>query len=296
MPDLGDLLDDEARRVRGGPEALDEVLRRAGRRRRARLIGSGVLALALAGGAFGLAYAAFRPSGRTAPAARPVPGPSVTPTPTTDDATPPPLRLRLLNGAHVETLANSTVLRLESAAPLERGYDVVERGFAPTHRAVTAIFCPPYLDAEGERLRDWLFPGAEIHGAIPNDRYELTVVLGEDYAARNERQTAAYALFIDFLDRRAIGSGAEGLLSPEAAALFDQRYGGLSLYGYTTQPGTELSLTGLIREPQGYRGIVRISREGTNRLRYEQLRVEPGPDGASNYPENLLIVYAERNQ
>jgi hypothetical protein len=294
MPDLGDLLDDEASRVRGGPGALDAVLRRAGRRRRTRRIASGVLALALAGGAFGLAYAAFRPSGRPTPAGRPIPGPSVTPT--SDDATPPPLRLRLLNGARVETLANSTALRLESEAPLERGYLVVEHGFAQTHRAVTGIFCPPYLDVEAERLRDWLFPGAEIHGAIPNDRYELTVILGEDYAARNERQTAAYALFTDFLDRRAIGSGAEELLSPDAAALFRQRYGGLSLYGYTTQPGTEVALVGLIRETAGYRAIVRISREGSNRLRYEQLRVEPGPEGASNYPENLLIVYAERNQ
>jgi hypothetical protein len=293
MSDLRDLLDGEARRVRARPEALAAVRRRADRRRRVRRIASGALALAIAAGGIGLAYAAFRPSEGARPAGTPVPGP----TPTSDDETPAPLRVRLLNGSRVETLVNSTTARLQSEGLLERrgGYVVVEDGFASEVRGSTAIICPPQWDQEAAQLQRWLVPGAEIHGAIPNDRYEITVILGQDFAQRNKDQTLAYALITDFLDRRSRGSGAEALLSAEASRQFEEGPGGLSLYGYTSAPGTTSTLNALWRNRDGWRVVVRIEREGSTRVRHESLRIAPSPGADSGYPGDLAIVSAERN-
>src|SRR5688572_11675851 len=82
MSEFRPFLDREARQVHGDPGALDAVLRRAERRRTMHRAAAGAVALAIAGGSLGLAYAAFRPDREVRPIG-PVPGPtpSVVPSP-----------------------------------------------------------------------------------------------------------------------------------------------------------------------------------------------------------------------
>jgi len=231
MPDLRELLDAEAGRVRGGAEALGSVLRRAHRRRRTRRIASGAVALAVAGAVFGLAYEAFRPGREARPASTPLPGPTATPTPSSDQASPPPLEL------HVTVdppLAGYVVALLEGQGDIVRagGYSV---GAEPAHGArteTTTLFCHPNLEAEARRLRDAFFPGAELRASL--DQSSIRIAIGEDFARREAEEIANYLLVEQFMTARGRGSGAETFLSVDAAGQYGRGEGGLSLYSYAS--------------------------------------------------------------
>jgi hypothetical protein len=80
MDELRQQLDDEARQVEAGPDALAMLKRRAGRRRVTRQVGSRVIALAVAGAGFALAFQAFQGE----PGGRPLVGPSGSISPTVE--------------------------------------------------------------------------------------------------------------------------------------------------------------------------------------------------------------------
>lgn len=298
--DLNDLLDAEARRVRGGPDALTLVLRRAGRRRRARRIATGVLALAVAVATFGLAYAAFRPSAQVGPTGQPVPGPSVTPTPssTTAQATPPPFEVRVVNVSGTEHGGDLAVAMLRGAVlpgdiPAEavRLSDGSEIGTAAEGAAgTTRIFCHPSLEGDARGLRDVLFPGAELHPRIDADA--IVVALGKDFVQENDLQLANLETVRDFMTRRSSGSGAEPLLSEDALRQFRDHDGGLSLYDYAQDRAFEIVAMFLGEGAQTARIVVRIFEPGAQRTWYETLTVgEGGPPAGA--PE---ILAAERNE
>jgi hypothetical protein len=226
------MTDAEAGRVRGPAEALDSVLRRADRRRRTRRIASGAVALAVAGAAFGLAYEAFGPGREARPASTPLPGPTATPTPSSDQASPPPLELHVTADP---PLAGYVIALLEGQGDIVRagGYSV---GAEPTNGGArtetTTLFCHPNLEAEARRLRDAFFPGAELRTSL--DQTSIGVVIGEDFARREAEEIANYVLVEQFMTARGRGSGAETFLSIDATRQYERQEGGLSLYSYVS--------------------------------------------------------------
>ena len=220
MPDLHDSLDNEARRVRSEPGALGDVLDRANRRRRTRRITSGILALAIAGGGIGLAFAAFRSTDQLQPGTGPVPGPSVT--------TSPEVRsipgLDISNDTSTEGAAEFTVALLAGEGIVPRTV-FVQGGALET----TTIHCHPLREDEAIWLRDRFFPGAELRPRI--DAETILVRLGEDFLRDHDPQFGAFMTVRSFMTRRVEGSGAELFLSAGASEGFDDELAP-SLYGY----------------------------------------------------------------
>jgi hypothetical protein len=300
MPDLGDLLDAEARRMREAPDALASVLRRAGRRRQARRIASGILALAVAGATFGLAYAAFRPSVETGPTGEPVTGPSVTPTPSPSAArpTPPPFEVLVVNVSGTEHAGELAVAMLRGAVlpediPAEavRLSDGSPIGTAAEGTSSsTRLFCHPALEDEAGAIRDVLFPGAELRPRIDADA--ILVAVGEDFVRENGPPLANLETVRTFMTRRVSGSAAEPLLSEDALRQYRDHDGGLSLYDYAQDREFEIVAMFLGEGAQTARIVVRISEPDSDRTRYETLTV--GPGGSATGP--LEILAAERNE
>lgn len=215
MPDLHDSLENEARRVLSEPGALGAVLERAGRRRRAKRIATGALALVVAGAGFGLAYAAFRPARQVEPGGVPVPGPSVS-------ASPVIRAVIVINHSGIQGASQfaSAVMAADGIVA-----DVV---VVPSEGSDerTAIYCHPTREAEAIRLRNRFFPGADLRPRI--DPEEIEIRVGQDFI---DARRDLFELFIavrSFMTRRLEGSGAEAFLSAKAARQYGS--GDLALY------------------------------------------------------------------
>jgi hypothetical protein len=218
MPDLYDFLDDEARRVRSEPGALDALLDRASRRRRSKRIATGALALAVAAGGIGLALAAFRPARQAQPGGFPVPGPSVS-------ASPGPHLVSVVNSSAIEGAADfaAAVMAAEGV-----GVDVVEVAPSGHPSDVTRIHRHPAHEEEAIRLRDRFFSGAELRPRIDPEVIEIRV--GRDFIESRLVLFEQFAAVRSFMTRRLEGSGAEAFLSDAAARQYGSGQGGLALY------------------------------------------------------------------
>jgi hypothetical protein len=169
-----DRLDEEARRVSADAGAFDGVKRRAGRRRIRRQVASGVLALVIAGGSFALAFAAFRGTGPSRPAAGPSP------------SDPVAVRVVSSSGDPGTGVAVASTLN-------EAGYEVVPNlEDAGRDYKTTTIACPPWFDDEASRIADHLGVEAKIVGALPNPGFDVTVYVGKDYARADVAQLEAW--------------------------------------------------------------------------------------------------------
>lgn len=218
MPDLYDFLDDEARRVRSEPGALGAVLDRASRRRRSKRIATGALALAVAAGGIGLAFAAFRPARQAQQGGFPVPGPSVS-------ASPGPRLVSVVNSSAIEGAAEfaAAVMAAEGV-----GVDVVEVAPSGHPNDVTRIHRHPAHEEEAIRLRDRFFSGAELRPRIDPDVIEIRV--GRDFIESRPVLFEQFAAVRSFMTRRLEGSGAEAFLSDDAARQYGSGQSGLTLY------------------------------------------------------------------
>jgi hypothetical protein len=196
MGDLRDNLDREARRVSGDRGALDRIMGRARRRRTARRVAGGALALAIAGAGLGVAYGAFRGPDSA--------GPAVGPTPITS----PTARVRLLDGAD-----DPGAMAVARALIREAGFRIVEEGPAGHAYETTTIACPSAFDYEAMEIARVLRVHASIVGALPNPGYELTVYIGEDFAT--EEYEFVRGGIGDFINARRDGA-AESYLAPSA--------------------------------------------------------------------------------
>jgi hypothetical protein len=279
MSELRGPLDHEAGRVHADPRALDEVLHRAERRRHARRIATGAVALAVAGGSLGLAYAAFRPGTDPRPAGRPVPGPTPTP-----EVEPAPLGVIVANGSDTEAAA-------EFAAALLAGEAVTPEAVVvsppATPRDVTTIHCHPAREEEALKLRDEFFPGAVLRPRI--DPRTLLVIVGDDFVRDNRVMFEDYMTVRGFMDRRTQGSGAEAYLSEAAARDYAEGVGGLDLYAYAE--GGRFQITSIFGT-KDENSIVAVRLLGPNRTKVESITAgdaEP-QDGR---PEVLSAALAE---
>lgn len=218
MPDLYDFLDDEARRVRSEPGALGAVLDRASRRRRSKRIATGALALAVAAGGIGLAFAAFRPAQQAQPGGFPVPGPSVS-------ASPGPRLVSVINSSAIEGAADfaAAVMAAEGVS-----VDVVEVAPSGHPSDVTRIHHHPAHEEEAIRLRDRFFSGAELRPRI--DPEVIEIMVGRDFIESRPVLFEQFAAVRSFMTRRLEGSGAEAFLSDDAARQYGSGQGGLALY------------------------------------------------------------------
>ena len=163
MGEFHEDLNREAGRVSGDPGALDKVMARAGRRRVRRQIATGVVALAIAGGSFALAFAAFQGPGTSRPAIGPSP---------TD-----PVVVRVLDGTGDPPTAVGAATLLAKA-----GYEVVPRvGDAGHIYETTTIACTSDYDDEAADIADHLGVDAEVTATIPDPAYDVTVYIGTDY-------------------------------------------------------------------------------------------------------------------
>jgi hypothetical protein len=223
MPDLHDFLDDEARRVRAKPDALGGVLDRANRRRRAKRIATGVLALAVAGGGIGLAIAAFRPARQVEPGSLPVPGPSASRTPTTRGGAITGVVIR--NGSSSEGAAEFAAALLPSDSVAAEVTSMVPAA----GQEVTTIHHPPTREEQAVFLRDCCFPGAELRPQT--DPNSILVTIGDGFIAERRVLFENFKAVRSFMTRRVEGNGAEVLLTEGAARQFEDA-GGLSLYDY----------------------------------------------------------------
>jgi hypothetical protein len=227
MGEFRDRLDAEAKRVSADPDRFGQVIERARRRRIRRQVTSGVLALAIAGGSFALAYGAFRGPG----SARPVAGAS----PSAISS----VQLRLLDGA-------DDPYAMDAARGLIRmaGFKVVEEGEAGHAYETTTIACPLDFDDEAARLAKLLGVEAAIVPALPNPDYDLTVYIGEDFSTPEHVRLLTW--IAKFVEARQEGN-AERILAPsarddyfETSGRTEPRFGELYLH---PEQGTRFRVT-----------------------------------------------------
>jgi hypothetical protein len=251
------------------------------------------------------------PSG--SPAGTPVPGP----TPTSDDATPPPVSIVIED----RTGFNDTLpyafawIEARGRGTHHGGYDVGDAhnggyessgdSVAPTLTGepipITTIYCDPEYDAEARRMRELLFPGAQIARDRPEEgvhvAYDpeplLTVALGRDFAERHMQAMKALVFVGDFgLARMADSSRAYEYVTEEVARAYREGPS-LAMYEYAArrpydvgiahsgdvpengEPGMEFSLT--------YYGDTKDD------VHYEVLRVEQ-VDGEPKIVEASLVT------
>jgi hypothetical protein len=310
MSEFGPFLDREARRIDPQPGTLDVVLRRAERRRFARRVASGVVALALAGGGIGLAYATFAPDREGRPASRPVPGPTPTagpqPSPTTEEARPP-LRIEVLNGIAApgsgwrqgpEELAAgdaATALISGLGGVDGRPFEVTWHGERPRRPVrTTTIYCLPSLDHVAAELQDGLSVPSDIRPLIPASGFDLRVVLGDDFVRSNPTAVATARLVSEFMTARHADAGAEPYLSDLAARDYAAGIGGLSLYGYTGPAERSVhTITAMYPRGDGsFTLVVRLTYRGSTRMGHETLTVGAvGPEDGT-----LKVLSAELNE
>jgi hypothetical protein len=218
MSDLRPFLEREARRIRSGTDALDAVRRRAGRRRTTRRLVAGVVALALAGGGLGLAYAAFRSDRDALPGTGPIPGPS----PSAD---------AIITGVIIGDQSSADGGAVFARALLAGQGQPTEPMLLPEGDGdITTIHCHPTREDDAVALRDRFFPGAELRPRI--DPKTILVSIGDDFIENNAAMYDHFVVVQDFMRRRVQGIRADTLLATDAATAYHAGTGGLSLYGY----------------------------------------------------------------
>jgi hypothetical protein len=262
MSEFRPFLDGEAQRVHSDPGALDAVRRRAERRRVIRRAAAGAVALAIAAGSLGLAYAAFLPDRQARPAGAPVPAP------TTTSGTEP---IAVIVEATSERVASAaaTLIEAEGSFIHPSGVDLniaVVEDASP--ESVTRLFCSGVAEPVGVRIRDSVFPGAELHGRI--DPGSILVKVGQDFEREHRSLIAATppafleirAFVNDFLRARRTAAGAGTYLGENARAAYAAHEGGLDLLGYATHADRARVMTYDKLSPDRHRVTIRFDRDG----------------------------------
>jgi hypothetical protein len=86
------------------------------------------------------------------------------------------VRVRLLDGSGLEGASDAAATILNDS-----GYALVELGDAGNQYSETFITCGPEDEAAGQRVRETLFPKAEIRPQLPADDHDVTVHIGRDF-------------------------------------------------------------------------------------------------------------------
>ena len=270
MPDLRGRMDDEARRVRAGDDALESVVRRADRRRVARRATGTFLALAVAAGGVGLAYATFRPGN----GARPSGGPTAEPTSSARAPIPEGIHLVVLDAAPaLEELPLVSYLEHFLNPELQR-YRIL--GATETEGSeVTVLMYQPGYEDEASALRDDFFPGADVRPDHEASDAPLRIVIGEDFEARHGAHVRNLATTYDFMWARVRGQTerVEPLLWASAADQFAAHEGGMDLYAYTQRATFE---------------ILVVSRNDAQTRIHVRIR-QPNEDGYAEAFETLTV-------
>ena len=244
MSDLRGRMDAEAARVRAAEGALGTVMQRANRRRVTRRVGGTLLALAIAGGGIGLAYATFPfGNGEARPAVAPTAGPTPGPTPTGDHGTPAPVKVELFNAStRSDVLPYLTSLLRQGRGSHHGGYSV-SASSETEGSEVTVIIHAPGFEGEAERVASLFFPGADLRLGDPHPLVPLRIVVGEDFAERHAGALDAFAFVRDFGAARRDADRADLFLGTEAASYYHagENDGG-SLYGYAKGCPTEVEV------------------------------------------------------
>jgi LytR cell envelope-related transcriptional attenuator len=197
MDELKRQLDEEARRVQSDPEALEAVRRRAGRRRVTRQIGTGALALAIAGAGFGVAYSAFRGG----PAGRPLVGPSGSISPTSELTI-----VTVVGPGELGGEASALGARLADA-----GHNVewIEHCSDCPVPEFTILRYKQEAREEAESIRRDFLPGSESQVVTwPANRPQIEITLGADY-----RNLTRAAIQVRILDGSLLNGAADAALT-----------------------------------------------------------------------------------
>jgi hypothetical protein len=273
-----------ARQVSVGEAAMQEVIRRAERRRTFRRVGGAVLALAIAGGGISLAFATFRPSEPSVPAAGPTPGP----TPTSDDATPAAIPVEIANAStdpRVPPFVES-LLEARGRGVHHGGYQVIV--ISETEGSeVTAVLHDPGLEAEAQRIVDRVLPGATVRpDAIPGGA-PLRIVVGADFVESQAEALAAFEFVGRFGEARSTADRADLFLAEPAATYYHGNDVG-SLYGYAKGCPYEVRVTEEASAEPGYEFYLAFCKDEAESWT-ERVRVDT-VDGELLIVEAMLIV------
>ncbi|MDQ4005565.1 MAG: LytR C-terminal domain-containing protein [Actinomycetota bacterium] len=118
----------------------------------------------------------------TAPATSPTGGGGGGGGTTEEPRDPSEVELQVLNGTDVAGLADETRQVLE-----EEGYRVLTIGNAQGGPyETTQITHQKKARADAEALAERFFPGAQLETATPDTQVDITVILGDDYAAAQD--------------------------------------------------------------------------------------------------------------
>lgn len=276
MPDLHDFLDDEARRVRSEPGALGQVLDQANRRRRTKRIATGALALAVAAGGIGLAFAAFRPSRSIHPATGPAPGPSESPTPVSDLGVVLVGDRSSIEGAGEFARALLLGEGIRAEPMLLRAGD--------RNNEITTIHFHPSREADVLELRDRYFPEAELR---PRTRADTVLVaVGNDFVQNHEEGFELFMLIRSFMTRRVEGLGAEPFLAEAAARQYANGLLGLSLYEYSEHGTFFISRIEPVSDRALTAEAIIVTPAGRDAVVIE--RISAGSTGPEDVPPQIL--------
>ena len=248
MSELRGRMDELARRIHAGQDAMDEVVHRAERRRTFRRVGGAVLALAIAGGGIGLAYATFQPGRSTDPAAGPTPGP----TPTSDDATPAPIQVDIAN-ASTDSRAPSylaSLLQVRGRGVHHGGYQVISSTETEGSQVSVVLF-DPGREAEAQRIVTRVLPGATVRPETIPGGAQLRIVVGADFVQSQAEALAAYEFIGRFGEARSTADRADLFLAEPAATYYHGNDVG-SLYGYAKGCPYEVRVTEEASEEPGH--------------------------------------------
>jgi hypothetical protein len=200
MDELRKQLDDEARRVEAKPDALETMRRRAGRRRVTRQVGSGVAALAIAGGGFALAFSAFRGG----PTGVPLVGPSS------------PTASAIVVGVEAPPSLQAEAIDL-SQKLMDAGYAVerseLPEGGGPSH---TIVGYSVGADEEARAIIRRFLPRVSATGtSYPGTVPQVEIRIGPDY-----QEIVNDGVRVRILD----GAGLEGAAMAAATILEGEGY------------------------------------------------------------------------
>jgi hypothetical protein len=333
MHDLRQLLDEEATRVRGDTRALDAIVRRAGRRRRNRRMGTAAVALIVAtAGMIGVFSAFGRPGPQVAPGADGFRG--IWPQPTRAEAEEAQACADAGDpGCTWQTDADAVVKRYatEELAWTDLFYVLQGIGEGPedieegSTQVIDRDLDLGLLDEPGplfvsvsECHRDGPCHGANIvleRLLRPEPAGVWSVTSAETFEhifaeatpspapapAETPPSVAALPHSVDelvdaFMSARLHGRDAEGFLVSFALRQYEQREGGLSLYGYTTDPGTSWEISGWWedqRRDDTFLVVIRVHDQGTTGTKHETLQIGSHTEGNA---KSYSVLYAERNE
>ncbi|MGH2691383.1 MAG: hypothetical protein ACRDHM_02660 [Actinomycetota bacterium] len=196
----------------------------------------------------------------------PVPGPS----PTSEDATPAPVRIVVGDRTGAQNAFPYVFAWIESQGPGTHhgGYDLGDadaqrdhvegNAVSPTLQAepipVTRIYFEPGYEAEADRMQQLLFPGAEIGPPPPDDGVRVSYAdqqpllhaeLGRDFVERHAELIRAFNFLGDFAFMREAGSSsAESFVTEQIARKYEEdRY--LSMYEYAEGRSSRVGFIGI---------------------------------------------------